>query len=216
MYKNKISKIILSLSALLIAASVYAAKPDPFRDLLVKLGLLQKQVDALAEQIEPKFGGISAFSECFPNGQSSTTPSVILTANSTSTSATCDTKGKAKTLSFLFQYGSASTSPGFGTTSPRFTWEYEFSHDGGTWFRENISDLQAVGLNGRNHGVGTTTHGVNIGLEPVGDASGASIATTSVAIKIDNVLARYIRIRFASNVARANIWSVLTRQEDQN
>lgn len=210
---SKTKKILIGiLPALAIAGVVYAA-PYTLKDLFVKLGLLQKQVDALVVQVEeqnaPKFSGISAFDSCFINSLEGSTTPLVLTSGATTTSAVCDTRGRGKGLSLLIRYGSVSSS------TSALAWEYEWSALGDPnshWFKENTSALQAAGIAVRSHGAGTTTHNYT----PVGEG------TSTIAVKIDNVLARYLRVNFGATsrtgvgIALPNFWGIITRQEDQN
>ena len=207
MIQNKKIYIVTLLSALLVSGIVYAA-PYTLKDLFVKLGFLQKQLDALEEQVSPKLSGISAFDNCFINNLEGSTTPLVLTNGATTTSAVCDTKGKGKSLALLIRYGSVSS------TTSALAWEYEWSFDNTTsnWFKENTSALQAAGVAIRSHGVGTTTHN----YAPVGEG------TSTIAVNIDNVLARYLRIKFGASsrtgvsIALPNFWAIVTQQQDQN
>lgn len=191
----------MALPLLLIAGVVYAA-PLSLTDILFKLGLLQKQVDILAEQInsEPKLGGVSAFSNCFINAPGTlTAPLVISTAGATTTSSVCDTQGKAKKLALLGQVGSVTTAGSL------FTFDIQFSHNNTDFFTESSSALPSNGVASYAHTASSTHRFVS-----------SNIGTTTFAVPIDNVLARYIRIRFSANEAQMNFAGILVRQEDQN
>lgn len=196
---NKKQKILLGLLGLLVAGSAYAAvQPVTIADILAKIGIIQKQIDVLkAQNDEPSFGGITAFSGCFFNGANMDAPALIIRTNgATSTSNTCDTQGRAKNLALLLRVGA--------TTTRNVVWEYEWSHNNTNWFVENKNDFQANGANANLHGVATTTHNMTIS------------GTTSVAISIDKPLARYFRISFGASLLDTNFWATITRHEDQN
>ena len=186
---------IISATILLLASVAYAATPTTIQDILVKIGLIQKQIDQLKDS--QKFGGITAFNLCFLNTPASTTPQLKVGDNkATTTSNGCDTKGKASKLSLLLQIGATSTRTVF--------YEIQWSMDGTNWFNENTSLLQTAGTNARSHGIATTTHTITVS------------ATTTFATTIDNVLAPHVRFNFSDSHGAANIWGIVSQQADQN
>lgn len=191
------NKILIGLAGVFVAGSVYAAQPGTIADILVQIGILQKKIDTLQSQNAPKLGNITAFSQC--SLVTLGTLSRVNTANATTTGNTCDTGGRATNLAFLLQVGSNPTAGNFAT------FEYQFSVDNSTWYTELASLPPANGVAFYSH-TASTTHRIVT----------TSTGTTTYAIPIDNVMARYVRVLFTGSQAAMNLSGWITQQGSQN
>lgn len=216
---TKTKKILIGLlPALAVAGMVYAA-PYSLQDLFKKLGLIQKQVEILQEQANGEIklkGGGQDLSYCYPNvggsnsGIATTTlfylaPSVGTTTyigvGATTTpgirTGLCDIR-RAGLLDVNIIYSAT-------TTTSVLTFEFQFSHDGETWFNETLSTASANNT--------TMTHGATSTHEIVVGTTGPIYQN----ITVTPLAAKYFRINVASTRSSGgNLWMNVSKSELNN